>query len=47
MLAVQVDQPGLQLADLIGGTATVGECPDQVDAARDWLLWPEGAVDTI
>jgi hypothetical protein len=21
--------------------------PDQVEAARDWLLWPEGAADTI
>jgi hypothetical protein len=21
--------------------------PDQVEAARDWLLWPEGAADTL
>ncbi len=21
--------------------------PDEVEAARDWLLWPEGAVDVI
>lgn len=21
--------------------------PDEVEAARDWLLWPEGATDTI
>ena len=21
--------------------------PDEVEAARDWLLWPEGAADVI